>query len=128
MPDAAKLLLMYLRLAAVAHERRKPYQCDRLLVLAAVAAEELDRWEFAEACRRRVLENNPGHMLKRFDSMAEALADDDFQPYLRRLLREWPYEKAEHVLAHPDVETTEASHFSEAALTALLGLEMERDV
>lgn len=127
MPDAQTLLLTYLRLAAVAFERRKPYQRDRFLVLVAVLAEECGRRDLAEACRRRVLQNNPGHMFKRFDSVGDALIDEDFHPYVRRLLREWPYEKAEHVLTHPDVETTEASHFHEAALTDLLGLEMERD-
>lgn len=128
MPDAATLLLMYLRLAAVAHERHRPYQRDKFLVLVAAVAQELGRSDLAEVCRRRVLENNPGHMLKHSGSIGEALADEDFQPYMRRLLREWPYEKAEHVLAHPDVETTEASHFNEAALTDLLDLQVNGEI
>ena len=65
-------LATFLHLARASEMRRRPMVRDKLLVLAGVAAQRLELDEIADACRAKVLKQNPGHLLRRWPSMAEA--------------------------------------------------------
>ena len=88
----------YVQLAQSLELRREMMDRDRLLVLAAVAASERHLEPFAAYCRHRVLEHNPGHMLRRYASVMEASVDPDFQHFLRQVRRRFPSEKVETLL------------------------------
>ena len=94
-PDS---LPLYLHLARASELRRRPLVRDRLLVIAAAAASQQELPRIAALCRGKILEHNPGHMLRRWNSVGAALADDDFDPYLKQLQRRFPPEKAEQML------------------------------
>ena len=98
--------LLYLQLAWASQVRRRPMVCDKLLVLAAAAATRRQHDDFAESCRELVLISNPGHLLRQFESMHEAATDGRFDVLHERLRREFPRERAEHMLASLELELT----------------------
>jgi hypothetical protein len=49
-------------------------------------------------CRQRILEHNPNHAVRRWDSVEEALDDADFLPLLRTIQRKYPLERAERMI------------------------------
>lgn len=111
MSERAQRVVLYLELARAAEWRQKRFVRDKLLVLAAAEAARLGRHQLAGFCRRRVLEHNPGHMLRDWESVSLALADERFQTYLRRVEAAFPPEKAELIarsleLALPRVRET----------------------
>jgi hypothetical protein len=91
-------LALYLRLAHVYKSRMQLPDRDRCLVLAASCAGLLKLKPVAKFCRAMVLQNNPGHMLRRWETMDEALQDDDFHVFLKQLGRRFPVEKGESIL------------------------------
>ena len=94
----------FVRMAFVALKRGVLYERDKFLVLVAVHAVVLDRWNVAEACCTTILEHNSGHMIGKYESLRDALKDAGWKTYVRRLQREWPLEKLETVLDHPRVQ------------------------
>lgn len=71
---------------------------DKFLVLAGTCASRLSLPTVAAACRKRILDHNPQHMVGHWETIREALAASDFRQYLGQLLRTYPLEKAEHML------------------------------
>lgn len=98
MPAPAELLELYLHLARASEEQRKPLQRDKFLVLAGGAALEANFPRVAEECRRRLLADNPNHILRNFSTMREAFESEDIVHYANQLLRYYPFEKAEYLL------------------------------
>lgn len=98
MNAALNELSIYLHLARAAELRRRPLERDRLLVIAASKAMAAELPRIAAWCRRTVLAHNPGHMLRRWERMSDAVADGDFQQLLVQLERQFPREKAEQML------------------------------
>lgn len=98
MLDHSAAMLAFIKLAGVSQSRQQLAQRDRFLLLAAANAGESRFDEVAERCRQLVLDHNPAHMIHRFDSVANALADPEYQSFLRQLKRFCSYEKAEHYL------------------------------
>lgn len=96
--ESFQQLEAYVQLAQALESRREMMDRDRLLVLAAVAASQRHLEPFAAYCRHRVLEHNPGHMLRRYASVMEASVDPDFQHFLRQVQRRFPSEKVETLL------------------------------
>jgi hypothetical protein len=96
-------MLAYVLLADVSREKRQLPSCDRFLVLAGLAACRAGWPAVAARCRDLVLEDNPLHLLGRFDTLADALRDADFAPFARRLDRFCNYEQAEHWLSRRDI-------------------------
>lgn len=127
-------LIVYLHLARAFELRRQPLERDKMLVLAGAEAAEQGLHPIGAMCGRKILENNTGHMLRYYPSFAHALADDDFQTYLRQVRRNYPREKAELMLQEFGVElanerATYASDYEYAA--SLLGTtpaELERQL
>ena len=104
MPQADQMLGTYLHLARASALRRRPMVRDKLLVLAGVIAAELGMSDVAASCRAKVLAHNPRHLVRRWPTLAEALADERFEPYLKQLRRRYTPEKAEHMLSSLGIE------------------------
>jgi hypothetical protein len=71
---------------------------DWFLVLAADAALAAGRADEAERLRGRLLHVNPHHLLRPFDSFADALKSPDVQGYVVDLRRTYPPQAAEQLL------------------------------
>lgn len=104
MSTACEPLILYLELARAAELRRRPFERDRLLVLAAVAASRSGQESLAAFCRHKVLSSNPGHALAKSFDVASALREESFRRVLSRLERAFPRERAEHMLRSLGIE------------------------
>ena len=129
MLPSMELLTKYLYLARASGARRRPEIRTRFLVLAAVAAAygSLDR--VAAYCRQLVLEHNPRHMIGRWETTAEALAEQEFVHFLRHLERRYPEERVETMLVTLGFELgneRDAYYSDEEYASALLNVTMER--
>lgn len=91
-------LVLFLRLAQGFKDRLLLQDRDRALVLAASCASLNQMPTVAEFCRRLILQNNHGHMVKKWPSMDFALRDDDFIHFLKQIRRKLPVEFAESKL------------------------------
>ncbi len=104
MTDIGHTLAVYLRLANTSQRRCRPHACDQFLVLAGVAAVELEYDAISAGCRALVLLHNRQHMLRRWPSFEAALASDDFVCLLKQVRRRYPQEKAEQLLQSLDLD------------------------
>ncbi len=91
-------LTVFLKLAGAYQKKHQFPDRDRTLVLAGSCASLLDLEPFANFCRHLVLQNNRGHMIGRYSGFQAAVADDDFQVFLKQLARRFPFEKSESLL------------------------------
>jgi hypothetical protein len=120
----AETIALCLHLARACEARRQPFERDKMLVLAGAAAANLGLHTVAGCCRRRILAQNPGHLVGHHESFAKAACDDEFVHYLKQLERAFPTEKLEHMLASLGIDVageraTYGSDYEYAA--ALLG-------
>ena len=67
-------------------------------MIAAVTASERHMESLAGYFRHKVLEHNGGHMLKRYETMFDALNDPDFLVFLKQIRRRFPIERVESQL------------------------------
>jgi hypothetical protein len=104
MSDTDRTLAMYLHLARASHVRRQAMVRDKLLVLAGVQAQEMGLDPIAWLCRQKILAHNARHLIRRLPTITAALADEQFQPYLKQLKRRYSPEKIEHMLASLGIE------------------------
>jgi hypothetical protein len=105
MDDHDAAMLAFVKLAGVSQSRSQLGPRDKFLVLAGIAADRAGHAAVAGRCRELVLANNPSHLLKRYESLAQALEDEEFQAYHKQLARFCSYEKAEHHLSQLDIST-----------------------
>ena len=98
MTPQERRMLAFTLLAAESRQRRQPYGELRFLLLAGSAACQAGWADVPRRCRERVLEINPHHMLAKYDTLEEALRDDEFQTFLSRLDRFCSFEMAEALL------------------------------
>jgi hypothetical protein len=129
MPATSDELALYLHLARASERRRRPLVRDKLLVLAGKTAVEMHLGAVAEHCRAKILAHNPGHILRNFSTMAEALADDGFRVFYKRLAQAYPRERAEHMLRSLGIQLAGERHVYADDLeyaAALLGTTIER--
>ena len=109
-------MLLFARLAVVSERRRQFPGRDRFLILAGAAATRAGCLDVAERCRRAVTVRSPRHLLGRYESFADALRDDEFQPFLRQTEKFCSLERAEHLLNELDLlDATEACGQSASA-------------
>lgn len=99
MIDRDLAVIRYLKLATLSRTRQQLSGCDRFLVLAGVMACYTGWLDVAEACRARVLKDNPHHLLHKWDTIPDALRSDEFAPYLRQQERFCGIEQAETLLS-----------------------------
>jgi hypothetical protein len=126
MESPIELLGTYLHLARAAELRRQPLVRDRVLVLAAVIAAQIDLEPIAEACRERILKHNPGHMLGRWPTVAEAMQEEDFQTLVSQLSTRYAPERVGQLVAQLAIERGEerAAYASDGEYAAgLLGVD-----
>ncbi len=129
MVPSMELLARYLHLARASGARQRPEVRVRFLVLAAVAAAYGSLNRIAAYCRQLVLEHNPHHLIGRWDSVPEALADEDFLHFLRHLERRYPSEQAERMLESLGFELAnerDAYYSDEEYAASLLNVSQER--
>src|SRR2546430_2353520 len=99
-----ELLADYLRLARAAELRRQPLVRDRVLVLAAVIAAQIDLSPIAGACRDRVLQHNGRHMIGRWPTVTAALDNEDFQTLVSQLSTRYGPERVERMVDQLGIE------------------------
>ena len=128
MLDPFDEMILYLRLAQAYRARLQLPDRDRALVLAGTCAHVMKMPELAEFCRQLVLQNNPGHMLRKYDTFAEATQDSDFGVFLRQVRRKISPERAESQLIeldyHCDVRRTDYQTDAEFA-AAVMGVDAQ---
>lgn len=107
MNDSDDILLMYLELARAARLRNRPWDRDKLLLLAGAAAAERGRHTIAALCKREILAHNAGHLVGQYGKLADALSDERFARYLRQLRRQYATERCEHMLASLGIDRDE---------------------
>ena len=98
-------MLTFVKLAGVSQSRDQLAPRDKFLVLAGVAASRAGHAAVAQRCRELLLAHNPAHLLKRYETIEQALGDVEFEAYLRQVSRFCSYEKAEHLLSQLDIST-----------------------
>jgi hypothetical protein len=129
MTPPIEMLGTYLHLARAAELRRQPLVRDRVLVLAAVIAAQIDLAPIAAACRGRVLAHNPRHLIGRWPTLAAALAEEEFQTLVVQLAGRYGPEQAERLLMQLGVERgcERAAYASDGEYAAgLLGLDWDQ--
>ena len=91
-------LVLFLRLAQAYKQKLLLLDRDRALVAAASCAQLNQMPAVAEFCRQLILQNNHGHMVRKWNSMEEALEEPDFTHFLKQIQRKMPTEVAESKL------------------------------
>lgn len=116
------ILSIYLHLASASQRRNRPHARDRMLVLAGAAAARMGLELIAAKCRQEVLEHNPNHLVRRWNTFGEALHDEDFLCLLKQLQRRYPQEKAERMLQTLNIERANerAVYYSDLEYAAAL--------
>lgn len=128
MNSPVDLLGIYLHLARAAAQRQRPLVRDRLLFLAAAISADLRLPAVAACCRAKVLENNPGHLLKRWNTIEEATDSDDFIALRRQLVKKYSPERVEQLMQSLQIawQNERAAYYNdEEYAAALLGLTVE---
>jgi hypothetical protein len=122
------LLASYLHLARAAALRRQTLVRDRVLLLAAVIAAQIDLEPIAAGCRERILEHNPRHLVARWPTVGEALQHEDFQTLVSQLSTRYGPEHVERLVEQLGIERgrERAAYSSEGEYAAaLLGMEWD---
>jgi len=88
-------LIIYLRIAQAFKSRLQMPDRDRALVMAGTCASVLQMHSIANFCRRLILQNNQGHMLRKYETFGEALEDSDFGVFVKQVRKKLPPETAE---------------------------------
>lgn len=129
MESPIEVLGIYLHLAQASAHRRRPHARDRLLVIAGVLAAQQNLRRIAALCRHMILQHNPHHLVFRWPSFEIALEHEDFQHFMRHLVRQYPAEKAERLLESLGVERGQerAAYYSdEEYAAAVLGYDLQQ--
>jgi len=116
------LLATYLHLAAAAKLRRQPLVRDRVLLLAAVIAAQIDLSPIAAACRELILAHNPRHVVRRWTTIGEALGEEDFQSVVGQLATRYGPEHVEQLVEQLGIErgSERAAYASDGEYAAAL--------
>jgi hypothetical protein len=128
MDDPRNDLILFLRLAQAYRNRLRMSDRDRALVLAGTLATMMQMPAIANFCRQLVLQNNHGHMLRKWASFAEALKHEDFGTYLAQVRRKLPTERAETLLSELQYECDvrrEDYPTDEAYAAAVMGVDVD---
>lgn len=104
MRDHQTNLFVYLNLARDRKKKLEMSDHARLLVLSAEAACESGLTSISQFCRQQVINNNPGHLIGRFETVNDALADADFQFFLSKIRRRFTIEHAESELDKLEID------------------------
>jgi hypothetical protein len=128
MTPPIELLGTYLHLARAAQRRRQTLVRDRVLLLAAVIAAQIDLEPIAAACREMILAHNPRHIVGRWPTIVAALAEENFQSLVNQLSTRYSPEHAERMVEQLGIErdSERANYPSDGEFAAaLLGLDWD---
>ncbi len=122
MPERAEDLGVYLHLAREYERRQQRLDADRMLLLAGVIAARMNLEAVAAYCRQKILINNPGHQIRRWSTLREALADESFCAYLKQFRRRYPIENAERILGEMGIQMAQerAVYYDDAEYAAAI--------
>jgi hypothetical protein len=95
MLDPFQEMILYLRVAQAFKNRLQMPNRDRALVMAGTCASVLQMDVIANFCRRLILQNNQGHMLRKYETFGAALEDSDFGVFVRQVRKKLSPEVAE---------------------------------
>lgn len=101
---------------------------DKALVLGGTCASMMQMKAIEKFCRSVVLQRNRGHMLKRWESITEALEYEDFHLLLKQIKKKLPEETALELLHDFDYRCTvniKDHRSNESFAAAVLGIEYE---
>lgn len=121
-------LVLYLRLAQAFKDRLQLSDRDRALVIAGSCAEQNQMLTISEFCRQLILQNNHGHMIRKWPSIGHAMNDDDFLHFFRQVRRRLPLERAESILAELNYQCdVQAGDYDtdEAYVAAVMRVDLE---
>ncbi len=121
-------LVLYLRLAQAFKDRLQMSDRDRALVIAGSCAEQNQMFAISEFCRQLILQNNHGHMIRKWPSIGHAMHDDDFLHFFRQVRRRLPVERAESQLAELQYQCDvcrEDYDSDEAFAAAVMGVDIQ---
>ena len=126
MLDPFDEMILYLRLAQAFKARLQMSDRDRALVLAGTCAHVMQMPAIAEFCRQLILQNNQGHMLRKYTCFAEAVEDSDFGFFVKQVRRKLSPERGEAQLVELgyecDVRRTDYDNNEEFA-AAVMGVD-----
>lgn len=128
MVDKLQELVLFLRLAQAFKNRLQMSDRDRALVLAGTYAAMLQMHPVAEFCRKLILQNNHGHMLRKWPTFARAIEEPDFGTFLKQVRRRLPTERAEIRLEELGYECDvrrEDHETVEEYVSAVMGIDTE---
>lgn len=127
MADSIEQMIIYLKLSRAYRLQSRLSDRDRALMLAGINAEILQLSPVAALCRQLILQNNPGHILRKYPSFAEAMEDEDFQFFANQVAKKIPVEKVKILLAELDfsdeLKQNQFANVSEYA-AAILGVDL----
>ena len=95
MLDPFQELILYLRIAQAFKNRLQMSDRDRALVMAGTCASVLQMNSIANFSRKLILQNNQGHMLRNYETFAEALDDSDFVVFVKQVRKKLAPESVE---------------------------------
>ena len=122
------LLATYLYLAEGARLRRQPLVRDRVLLLAAVVAAQINLAPIAAACRELILAHNSQHLVRHWPTIGEALGEEDFQTLVNQLSSRYGPEHVERLVEQLGIErgNERAAYASDGEYAAaILGLDWD---
>lgn len=128
MSEPIDLLSLYLHLAKASWKQLKMPDRDRFLVIAGCNASKMGLGNIAAFCRHLILENNPGHMIRKWKTVGQALEDSDFLYFLKQVQRRFPQEKAESMLYDLSIDRSNEKHVyysDEEYAASILGVKLE---
>ncbi len=109
MPPLDHMIHVYRELAEREAERGAAQMRDRFLILAADAALAAGQTEEAEQLRQQLLQVNPHHLIRPYESFADAMQAPEVYSYVADLRTTYAPEQAEQMLqAQRDGEPVEA--------------------
>ena len=95
MLDPFQELILYLRIAQAFKDRLQLSDRDRALVMAGTCASVLQMSSIANCCRKLILQNNHGHMLRKYETFGQALEDSDFGVFVKQVRKKLSPESAQ---------------------------------
>lgn len=130
MSEPIDLLAIYLHLAKSAWKRLRMPDRDRLLVISGFISAKMKLIRIADHCRSLILQNNQGHMIRKWPSFSMAIDDSDFQHFLKQIQRRFPQEKAETMLSNIGIDRAnerQLYYSDEEYAAAVIGLDLSGD-
>jgi len=117
-----RAMLLFAQLAAIADQKSQPIGRDRFLVLSGLAATRAGWPDVARRCHELITASSDKHLVGQHASFADALRDDDFQPFVRQVEKFCSIERAEHLLSEMGVSPLSPTEDQSAGQVALAQL------